>query len=365
MRDWICCLCFTVLLAVAGCETQRASEHGTQLADYNTITVDGVTYAYEVRGDQAVIVKIKGYPREVRIPAEINGAPVVKIKRGAYSVPGAMSYKDPVHSAIAKRVDDSQREEVGYSYHPMAWWDDSYVRKCAYLAPPDTPEAVEGHAFYFGFALHSITLPDTFTTIGKGAFSRCIWLSSVTFPATLVSIGEGAFLHCGLSSVVLPDSLTSIGAYAFAHCNSLTSITIPENVVSIGEGAFCHCHSLGEIHVSEKNPMYYMEDGVLYSRKGEALWYSQATRNIVLRDDTTSILPYAFQSKYHVERSKGSLASITIPQGVTNIAENAFLGCARTVKVTVAPENNHFKFIGGKLVDRKGNILLETWDAYP
>ena len=363
-RNWKRWFCLTLLWAVAGCETQHVFFAADTL---DTITVDGITYAYEVRENQVVIIKIKDYPKEIRIPSEINGMPVVKIKRRAYATPMYISYRHNVSEEMAKRIDCSQMKKANDVFYSSPWTDDfGDVEGLAFPRFPDTPEAVEGHAFHFGFALHAITLPDTFTTIGKGAFSRCTKLSSVTLPDTLVSIGEGAFLDCrSLSSVMLPDSLTSIGAYAFAHCGALTSITIPENVVSIGEGAFCHCHSLDEIRVSEKNPMYYVEGGVLYSRKGEALWHSQATCDIVLRDDTTSILPYAFQNKYSIERSKGSLASVTIPRGVRRIGKNAFLGCSLSIKVIVAPKNRHFKVVRGKLVDRNGNVLLETWDRYP
>jgi hypothetical protein len=310
-----------------------------------------------VRENQAVIIKIKDYPEEVRIPPEINGLPVVKIKRGAYSKPGTMSYRHNVSEEIAKQIDESQYKE-GYSYYGegpwLTEWGVGSINEFGLF--PDTPGAVEGHAFHFGFALHAVTLPDTFTSIGKGAFSRCIWLSSVTLPDTLTSIGDGAFLHCGLRSITLPDSLVSIGDYAFAYCGSLTSVTIPENVVSIGAGAFCGCRSLEEIRVSEKNPMYFMEDGVLYSRKGEALWCTPSVSEIVLKKNTTAILPYAFQSY-----RDSALCSVTIPQGVRRIGKGAFLSYPMTGKIIVSEDNKHFEVVKGKLLDKMRHVLCETW----
>ena len=95
------------------------------------------------------------------------------------------------------------------------------------------------------FALSSITLPDSLTSIGDNAFFSCFALSSVSLPNSLTNIGYGTFAYCAaLTSVSLPDSLTSIGDDAFACCSTLTSVTLPDSLTSIGDGAFAYCDAL-------------------------------------------------------------------------------------------------------------------------
>ena len=72
----------------------------------------------------------------------------------------------------------------------------------------------------------NITIPDSFTSIGKYAFYGCTGLTSITIPDTVTSIGEYAFYGCiGLTSITIPDSVTSIGKNAFIGCKELTSAT--------------------------------------------------------------------------------------------------------------------------------------------
>ncbi len=91
----------------------------------------------------------------------------------------------------------------------------------------------------------SITIPNSFTSIGSYAFSGCTGLTSITIPNSVTSIDSRAFYGCtGLTSITIPDSVTSIGEDAFLGCTGLTSITIPASVTSIGDDAFYGCTGL-------------------------------------------------------------------------------------------------------------------------
>ena len=92
-------------------------------------------------------------------------------------------------------------------------------------------------------AIYSV--PSTVKTIGTCAFSLCNSLTSITLPEGLKTIGESAFLRCSsLTFITLPEGLKTIGEGAFSSCDSLTSITLPKGLETIGNYAFYCCNKL-------------------------------------------------------------------------------------------------------------------------
>ena len=149
--------------------------------------------------------------------------------------------------------------------------------------------------------LTRVTLPNGLTVIGDWAFTDCVCLTDVALPDGLTSIGANAFGDCeALTEISLPDSLTSIGKDAFSGCCALKRVAIPAAVTAIGDGAFDRCLRLAELRVDENNPAFCSDDrGVLFSRD----------KRVLLR------APQAIRGGY------------TIPDGVTALGKNAFLGC--------------------------------------
>lgn len=157
-------------------------------------------------------------------------------------------------------------------------------------------------------SLTSLTIGESVTTIGYAAFYQARSLTSVTIPNSVITIGERAFYYCDkLSSVTIGESVTSIGAVAFSSCFNLTSVTIPASVTTIGNDPFIACTSLTSIHVAEANPAYASVDGVLFSK-----------------DKTTLIMFPA-----------GKEGAYEIPQGVTDISQDAFYYCLSLTSVTI------------------------------
>ena len=73
---------------------------------------------------------------------------------------------------------------------------------------------------------------------------------------------------------VIPETVTSMYGVAeqvFYDCKNLTSIYIPSGISDVSEKTFFLCDSLAEISVSENNPNYSAEDGVLYNKDKTAL----------------------------------------------------------------------------------------------
>jgi hypothetical protein len=79
------------------------------------------------------------------------------------------------------------------------------------------------------------SLPNNFFNMGS-AFPI---LKTITLANTFTSVGESAFSNLtGLTSLTLNEGITSIGINAFFNTTSLLALTIPSSVTTIGNGAF-------------------------------------------------------------------------------------------------------------------------------
>ena len=212
--------------------------------------------------------------------------------------------------------------------------------------------------------LASITIPESVTRIEDKAFYNCSSLSAVV-PNNVTSIQDSAFynvlnveyngtatgspwgakcvngyvdgyfvytdetktnlLACSFAAmgvVTIPESVTSIGAGAFRGCTGLTSIIVPENITSMGANVFTGCSSLTSVVWNAKQC-----DG--WNRWVEAPFYDIASQitSFTFGEQVESI-PYAICENMH-------LASVTIPDGVTEISSSAFFGCTGLTSITI------------------------------
>lgn len=115
------------------------------------------------------------------------------------------------------------------------------------------PDAVEGtkvtgiydHCF-LNSSLISITIPESYKTIGEGAFLNSAALSSVNILGSLTSIGRMSFSGCvSLTEINLEGSVLSEIPYAaFMGDTLLETVNLCEGIETIGEYAFCRCGAL-------------------------------------------------------------------------------------------------------------------------
>jgi len=210
-------------------------------------------------------------------------------------------------------------------------------------------------AFYNCTGLQSITIPDSVTSIGDDAFYYCTSLTSITIPDSVTSIGSSAFSGCSsLTSITIPDGVTSIGSYAFRSCKSLTSITLPDSVTSIGSSAFSGCSSLESITIpfvgdSRKTATdtYQYPFGYIFGTSsytgGTATRQRYYGSDISSTTYTTYYIPTSLKSVtvtggkilYGAFYNCTGLQSITIPDSVTSIGDDAFYYCTSLTSITI------------------------------
>ena len=132
----------------------------------------------------------------------------------------------------------------------------------------------------------------------------------VTIPQIVTSIEVYAFSSCdNLKTVTIQNGVTRIEAFAFSNCRNLTTVTIPDSVRYVSSSAFWGCENLKSLTVDSDNKYFYSTDGMLYRRKRK-------------------------NKRIFVKCPSGKKeTTITIPAGVTGIADSAF--CANHNLTTV------------------------------
>jgi hypothetical protein len=182
-----------------------------------------------------------------------------------------------------------------------------------------------------GWSYESVTETLTVTTndgttnwrqpMGANALFGLRDVKTIVITNSVTEIGDSAFSHAsGIMSINIPDSVTSIGNHAFGNCWNLESLTIPSSVTNIGDNAFYVCSSLKEITVSENNPAYASENGVLFNKSKTMLIRYPADNprtEYTVPDSVTYIGEYAFDRCNNLE-------SVIIPDSVIDIGRWAF-----------------------------------------
>ncbi len=146
----------------------------------------------------------------------------------------------------------------------------------------------------------------------------------VVIPAVIdgkpvTGIGGNAFYQRDIESVVIPDSVTVISGNAFYRCEKLEKIIIPESVEQIGAWAFEGTPWLEKMRA--ENPLVIV-NGILVDGK------LGAVGDVTIPDGVTSIAGNAFGKCE-------TLTSVTIPDSVTEVGAVAFSGCAALENVTL------------------------------
>ena len=275
-------------------------------ASTGTASSGGYKYAYKVNTDgTATITKFLGPDDststgtyDIEIPTELDGHTVTGLGKHSF----AYRYK------YSRYDRDFQENSFGSSIHSVTI--------------PQSVTSIGEDAFRECSALTNVTIPQSVTSIGNYAFYECSALEKVNIPNGITSIGQSVFGDCSaLTSVTIPQSVTSIGREAFASCSALPSVTIPQSVTSIGDSAFAHCTGLTSLTIND----------AATSIRDWAFQECPLTTTLELGENITTIGYKAFDSC--------GLKSVTIPKSVTSIGNGAFSSC-RSLKTLSFGENS-------------------------
>lgn len=212
-------------------------------------------------------------------------------------------------------------------------------------------------------------IPQKVTEIKANAFAGCTSIESITIPDGVVSIGTGAFSGCsGLAEIAVPDSVTSIGFGAFENCTAAikwgsnpainkfygsvfygyggTSIAIPKSVTSVENGAFDGCTNLESITVDQDNPAYSGSDGILLDKAmTEIVKVPQAKTSVTIPQGVAVIGENAFAGCT-------KLTEIALPDSVETVKNGAFDGCPRLESISVGTGNQNYASQNGILYNK-------------
>ena len=172
------------------------------------------------------------------------------------------------------------------------------------IIPEGTTE-IPFRAFFNCEDLTTVVIPDSVTCIVNAAFYGCSSLTEIVIPNSVTSIGASAFSRCSsLKNIVIPNSVTSIGASAFSRCYSLKNVVVPNGVTSIGDKAFC-CSSMRKLVIRN-------------------------IRKWVTENETTTV------------ENASSLTSVTLPESLTELGKDVFLGCEKLETIYVPTTKANF-----------------------
>jgi hypothetical protein len=152
--------------------------------------------------------------------------------------------------------------------------------------------------------------------IGQNAFRRVTEISSLVIPEGVTHIETLAFYGChGLESVSLPGTLLSVGELAFSGCNKLEELEIPESVTFIGRDAFSGCNDL----IERIGDMMVVGDWLVG-------FYDYNAERVTVDGCIKGIAANAFDYMTY-------LYSLTLPESIAHISDEAFANCERLIEV--------------------------------
>lgn len=176
----------------------------------------------------------------------------------------------------------------------------------------------------------------------------------------------------------VPEGVDSIGAGAFRYCHQLQSIYLSSTVRVIDNLLGGFCEAFERFEISEDNPYFSVENGVLYNKdKTCLLIYPEGKKDAAFTTagPLKAVGPNAFVGAAYLERLTLTnqvgriserafsrckrLSSVTLPEGLYYIGSEAFEYCEQ-LKILTIPSS--VRKLGNDICSN-GNLEKLTWNA--
>lgn len=225
------------------------------------------------------------------------------------------------------------------SYSPKTPWK-QYLNSITAIELPDGLTYIGTYAFYGCLKVKEIVIPEGVTEISDYAFTNCQTMKSYTFPSTLQSVGNGMFAN----NYAIREIISNGTVPPDMHENKLNQgasfkidVYVPEGSIEAYEAAW------GTTYYTFHNPKNACGTNLLWSYDASthalSIYKADPSKpatmaNFVNISDNPEFFntPDAPWYQYHDE-----IASISLPEGLTNIGTMAFVNCSTVVAEVVIP----------------------------
>ena len=286
-----------------------------------------------------------GTAQKVRVPAQINGQPVVRIADEVFKIE---KKKDQAADATEPTV---EKAKITHLYLPdsIQSLGKSILAGCDTITAIRTPllgknaesEQFLGYLFgaadyrdnvYTALSLRYVWLDGGVTAVSDYAFSECSMLEAVLLDDAITSIGKFAFAYGRALKYVNLESVQTVGAYAFSACKVLVRAEFSGALRSVGLGAFQGCEALSSMSVpfvgGSADQNTYL--GYIFGAQNPDFtvgFLPAYFRTVTVLNGAVALGDYAFYEC-------ASLRTINLPTTVATVGVRAFEGCTKLETLT-------------------------------
>ena len=356
----VCSVCNAVLV-----EQMPASLAAHKLVDdvctvcgYESYTV-GLQFELNESEEDYTVVGYTGTAKDLVVPSQYEGKPVIAIKAEAFKECTFESIKLPasIEEIGAGAFKDCEDLEAIVIPENVTVINDETFSGCEALASVTIEgdiTSVGEEAFYFCSELYSITLPESCVEIKAEAFRVCQSLSNITFSSKLTHLGAYSLSQTSITSIVIPSTVETIEGGTFSQCKFLKNVTISEGVKTIEEYAFHSCAALEKINIPasvtkiEQNIFAYTQVlRVLTVDENNPVYDSRNNCNAIIETETNTLITGSGRTFIPVTVTSiaenaffaiQNLCDIDIPTSVTSIGSSAFSMCTDLTSIVI-PES--------------------------